>query len=388
MLRCLSYSIFNTCCFVMQKLKRVLFILKFVLLITVGNVSAQARAATKELFQWETLPPIPDSVGFAGSFAGVADDVLIVAGGSNFPNGGTPWNGGTKKWYDKIFVLEKPKAKWKEAGSLPFPLGYGVSVSTKQGLMLIGGSNENGHVASVLLLHYRHGKIEIENLSSLPFALANSCGALVGDKIFIAGGLASPSSPSTENKFLCLDLKEKNSSWKQLPAWPGPSRMLAVAAASNNCFYLFSGTELKDGKRVYLNDAYSFSEEKGWRKLADLPNAVVAAPSPAFNFGRNELFIFGGDDGKDAANATMLKEKHPGFSDKILQYKINKDSWSIAGEIYASKKIDFIENPNHSIWAPVTTPLIIWKNNIVLAGGEVRPGTRTPNVLMAKPSNK
>lgn len=355
-------------------------------MITVGNVSAQGRATTKELFQWETLPPIPDSVGFAGSFAGVADDVLIVAGGSNFPNGGTPWNGGKKKWYDKIFVLEKPGTEWKEAGSLPFPLGYGVSVSTKQGLVLIGGSNDKEHVASVLLLHYRHGKIEIENLSSLPFALANSCGALVGDKIYIAGGLADPSSPSAVHKFLCFDLKDKM--WKELPAWPGPSRMLAVAAASNNCFYLFSGTELIDGKRVYLNDAYSYSEEKGWQKLADLPYAVVAAPSPAFNSGKNELLIFGGDNGKEAANAATLKEKHPGFSDKILQYQINKDSCSVAGEVYTNKKIDFIENPNHSIWAPVTTPLVIWKNKIVLAGGEVRPGTRTPNVLMAKPSNK
>lgn len=372
----------------MQKLKRILFILKFVLLITVGDVSAQAGAAAKYLFQWKTLPPIPDSVGFAGSFAGVADDVLIVAGGSNFPNGGTPWNGGIKKWYDKIFVLEKPGAEWKEAGSLPFPLGYGVSVSTKQGLVLIGGSNDKEHVDDVLLLHYRHGKIEIENLPSLPFPLANSCGALVDDKIFIAGGLTTPSSPSTEDKFLCLDVREKNSSWKELPAWPGPSRMLAVAAANNNCFYLFSGTELIDGKRVYLNDAYSYSEEKGWQKLTELPYAVVAAPSPAFNFGENELFIFGGDDGKDAARATTLKEKHPGFSKKILQYQINKNSWSVAGEIYTDKKTDFVTNPNHSIWAPVTTPLVIWKDKVVLAGGEVRPGTRTPNVIVAKPHRK
>jgi N-acetylneuraminate epimerase len=356
--------------------------------MTVGNVSAQAGAATKEIFQWKTLPPIPDSVGFAGSFAGVADDVLIVAGGSNFPNGGTPWNGGTKKWYNKIFVLEKPGAEWKEAGSLPFPSGYGVSVSTKQGLVLIGGSNEKEHVANVLLLHYRHGKIEIENLPSLPFTLANSCGALAGDKIFIAGGLASPSSPSTEHKFLCLDLKEKNSSWKELPPWPGPSRMLAVAGANNNCFYLFSGTQLIDGKRIYLNDAYSFSEEKGWQKLTDLPYAVVAAPSPAFNPGNNELLIFGGDNGKDAANAAMLKENHPGFGDKILQYQINKNLWSVAGKVYTNKRIDFITNPNNSIWAPVTTPLVVWKEKIVLAGGEVRPGTRTPNVLMAKPCYK
>lgn len=370
----------------MRNLKNVLFILKFVLLITSGSVSAQVLPVNKDLFQWNTLAPIPDSVGFAGSFAGVADNVLIVAGGSNFPNGSTPWDGGVKRWNDKIFVLEKPGSIWKEAGSLPFPLGYGVSVSTKQGLILIGGSNGKEHVANVFLLHYRHGKIEMENLPSLPFALANSSGTMVGNKIFIAGGLASPSSTSTEHKFLCFDWKGKNGVWEQLAAWPGPSRMLAVTGAYNNNFYLFSGTQLTKGKRTYLKDAYSFSEEKGWQKLADLPYAVVAAPSPAFNFGENKLLVLGGDTGKDAADASVLKEKHPGFSEEILQYQINKDSWSIAGKISTNKKIDFTVNPNNSIWAPVTTPLVLWKDKIVLAGGEVRPGTRTPNVLIAKPS--
>ena len=371
----------------MRILKTVLFIIKFTLLITAGDVRAQVLPVKKETFQWKTLAPIPDSVGFAGSFAGVTNNVLIVAGGSNFPNGGTPWNGGTKTWYDKIFILEKPGAKWKEAGKLPFPLGYGVSVATENGLMLIGGSNEKGHVDNVFLLHYRDGEIEIESLPSLPFTLANSCGVMVGDKIFVAGGLSTPASSITEHTFLSFDLKEKGS-WNELPAWPGPSRMLSVAGADKDCFYLFSGTQLTEGKRTYLNDAYSFSEEKGWKKLADLPYAVVAAPSPALAFSKNELLIFGGDTGKEAANASVLKEKHPGFSDQILRYQLAENSWSVAGAIDTNKKSDFIEKPNNSIWAPVTTPLVIWQDKIVLPGGEVRPGTRTPNVLIAKPCHQ
>lgn len=369
-----------------MQLKSRLFILNLVLLITVADANAQNFLVKKEMFQWGTLPSIPDSIGFAGSFAGVADDVLIVAGGSNFPNGGTPWNGGIKTWYDKIFVLEKPSGQWKEAGKLPIRLGYGVSVSTKYGLVLIGGSNEKEHVANVLLLHYKNGKVEIENLASLPFPLANSCGALLGDKIFIAGGLTTSSSPS-ENKFLSLDLKQKNSSWKELTSWPGPSRMMAVAGSDDKCFYLFSGAQLANGKRAYLKDAYSFSEKKGWKQLADLPWPVTAAPSLAFHSQRS-MFIFGGDDGTYADSATILKEKHPGFNHKMLRYDIDKNSWSTAGEIYTDKKVDAIESPNNSIWPPVTTSLAVWKDLIVLPGGEVRPGTRTPNVIIAKPTRK
>jgi N-acetylneuraminate epimerase len=379
-LRCLIFDYY----LIEMQVKNRLFILNLVLLITVVDLHAQNLLVKKDLFDWGTLPPLPDSTGFAGSFAGVANDVLIVAGGSNFPNGGTPWNGGTKKWYDKIFVLEKPGAKWKEVGKLPFPLGYGVSVSTKNGLILIGGSNETGHVSNVFLLRYHDGKIEIDTLPSLPFPLANSCGVLINNKIFIAGGLMTPSSPLAENKFLCLDLKQKSSHWMQLQTWPGPSRFLAVAGVFKDRFFLFSGARLVNGKRIYLSDAYSFSEKDGWKKLANLPDAVVAAPSPAFTIAK-DLFIFGGDTGKDVDSASILKEKHPGFSDQIFRYNIDKNAWSVAGEIYTNKRNDFIERPNNSICAPVTTSLVIWKNLIVLPGGEVRPGTRTPNVIIAKP---
>jgi N-acetylneuraminic acid mutarotase len=368
-----------------MRLQRVLVKMKFGPLITVTNTNAQLLSEKKELFQWSQLPPIPDSIGFAGSFAGVANDALIVAGGSNFPNGGTPWNGGIKTWYKKIFVLEKPDATWKEAGELPFPLGYGVSISTKKGLIIIGGSNEKEHVANVFLLQYVNGKVKINNLPSLPFPLANSSGALVGDKIYVAGGLTTPSSSVTQYAFLSFDLNEKNASWKQLPPWPGPSRMMAVAGAYKDCFYLFSGGQLADGKREYLTDAYSFSEKEGWKKLTDLPFPVVAAPSPAFSVHKNELILLGGDTGKDAAQAATLKEKHPGFSDKILKYHLHKDEWSVVGDIFTEKKKDSVEHPNHSIWAPVTTMLVVWKDKIVLPGGEVRPGARTPNVLVATP---
>ena len=41
-------------------------------------------------------------------------------------------------------------------------------------------------------------------------------------------------------------------------------------------------------------------------------------------------------------------------------------------------------NPNASTWAPVTTPLVIWEDKIVIPQGEARPGVRTNRVLIAK----
>jgi N-acetylneuraminate epimerase len=348
-------------------IKHALFVF---MLVVAGITKAQPVPQKKPMFHWDSLTSIPDTIGFAGSFAGTTDDVLIVAGGSNFPHGGTPWNGGIKTWYDKIFILEKPTDQWKEAGRLPFALGYGVSISTPQGLILIGGSNEKGHYGNVFRLRYKKGKIETDTLPSLPFALANFCGALAGNKIFVAGGITTPASTTTENAFLCFDLKKKNAGWQRLPTWPGPSRMFGVAASDGKSFFLFSGGELENGSRVYLRDAYAFNQKDGWKQLADLPHATVAAPSLAFFDNAQAFYIFGGDTGKDAKQAAVLREKHPGFSNAILKYNIVQNKWTVAGEINGIP--------------PVTTSLVSWKNKIILPGGEIRPGTRTSQVLAAE----
>lgn len=334
-------------------------------------------------YRWGTLSPIPDTTGFAGSFAGVSNNVLIVAGGSNFPNGGTPWNGGTKTWYDKIFVLEQPDGQWKEAGKLPRTLGYGVSVTTSKGLVCVGGSNAEGHYSDVFLLAYQQGKIVITELPSLPAPLANACGTLVDSCIYIAGGLKAPDATETEHAFYMLDLKEEASGWQSLPSWPGPSRMLGVAGALDNAFYLFSGAELKNGKRVYLKDAYRYSKATGWEKCADMPYAAVAAPTPAFRRDAQTLAVLGGDTGKDADSAAILRENHPGFSDVIIAYDRKENQWRQDGKIFTRRSADAVAHPNNSIWAPVTTPLVEWNGGLVIPGGEVRPGTRTPNVLKA-----
>src|SRR4051794_6734931 len=123
------------------------------------NKLATETKLEKRAFQWEQLPPLPDAIGFAGSFGGVSNGALLVAGGANFPDGGAPWTGSVKKWYHKIFVLENAHGSWKEAGKLPMRLGYGVSVSWRDGLVCLGGSNEKGHYADAFILRYKGGSV-------------------------------------------------------------------------------------------------------------------------------------------------------------------------------------------------------------------------------------
>lgn len=371
-------------------MKRIFILIPLIAMITTTQVSAQQQLATQK-FLWTELPSIPDPHGFAGSFAGVTNNVLVVAGGANFPDGGAPWAGSKKVWSDKVFVLEGASAHWKEAGKLPESLGYGVSVTYHNQLICFGGSNEKGHSKKVLGLSYDKGKITIIHYPDMPQSLANSSGVLLGNIIYIAGGLKNPTDTVAGHNFWSLDLAQplKEMQWRQLETWPGPPRMLSVTGTDGKGVYLFSGTALhndgKDGaQRTYLKDAYYYKEGQGWHRLQSLPHSVTAAPGPAYHWG-NFIFIFGGDDGKLAPQANMLRDKHPGFSTHILAYAIKANKWLDAGQIKTSIRPDAATNPNGSLWAPVTTSVATWHGSLVFAGGEVRPAVRTPKVLMVKP---
>lgn len=320
-----------------------------------------------ETLRWAKLPPLPDKHGFAGVFAGVSNDALIVAGGANFPDQPV-WEGGRKHWYDKIFALEKPDGEWRSAGALPRALGYGVSITTDKGLLCIGGADADKHYTDVFLLEWIEGKIKRTALPSLPQPCAYASGAKAGDVVYVAGGTTTPTATRAMKTFWSLDLSKREARWRELSAWPGRERMLSVAAAQGNAFYLFSGVSLSaapDGspRRTYLQDAYRYEANKGWMKLADLPHPVVAAPTPAAAFGKTRILIFGGDDGSKLGFQPV--KDHPGFSRRVLAFHTDSNQWTDEGEGEA---------------AHVTTAMTAWRGGFVIPSGEVRPGVRSPAV--------
>ncbi len=142
--------------------------------------------------------------------------------------------------------------------------------------------------------------------------------------------------------------------------------MLSVAAGSAGAFWLFGGAELVAGDdakpvRRYLTDSYRYDHHNGWRRIADLPRPIVAAPSPA-PVDANGLYILGGDDG---TQLSALPNEHHGFDKFILRYNPTTDRWTQAGELPAPR---------------VTAPCTYWNGAWVVPGGEVRPGVRSPEV--------
>jgi N-acetylneuraminate epimerase len=322
--------------------------------------------AQSNTLNWLQLPSLPDPIGFAGPFVGTSGGALIVAGGANFPNA-MPWDGGQKVWYDSIFVLSNPDARWLTGFKLPRPLAYGVSVSTPNGILCTGGSDAHRHYRDVFLLSWLNGKIQTRTFPPLPRPMANGCGALVGSTFYLAGGTENPDATNALHTFWSMDINEQNPAWKELDPWPGPPRMLAVAGASDGAFFLFSGVELSGdtaGKPVrhYLKDAYRFTPRDGWKRIANLPRAAVAAPSPAVSH-NTQLLIVSGDDG--ALVNFEPKSKHPGFPKDILAYDVSADEWTRLTNSQISR---------------ATAPVVEWNGLAVIANGESKPGYRTPEV--------
>ena len=303
-------------------------------------------------------------------FAGVSGGALLAAGGANFPDK-KPWEGGKKIWHDTVFVLEKPDGAWKAAGKLPRPLAYGVSVTWRDSVVCVGGSDATRHFADCFRLEWRGGKLEKKPLPALPQSTANMCGALLGDTLYIAGGTEKLDATSALKKFYALDLAAAQPAWRELEPWPGAARMLAVAAAQDGSFFLVSGADLSpdaDGKpvRTYLKDAFRFTPGKGWKRIADLPRAAVAAPSPAPTIGKTQFLVASGDD---AAQLKAAPTEHKGFPKSILAYDTARNTWKHVADAMVAR---------------VTVPTAHWNGAWIVVSGEQRPGVRSPEIWTLK----
>ena len=166
------------------------------------------------------------------------------------------------------------------------------------------------------------------------------------------------------NVFWAFSLKRPGEGWKALPPWPGPARILPAAAGRAGEFYLLGGAELTGtagpppGRR-FLKDAYRYRPGKGWERLPDLP--IASSAGYAVMDGK-DVVLLGGNDGEFADREFEMKDNHPGFPLNGFRLSPASGVWQPAGKLPTSL---------------VTSGLALWEGEIVIAGGEDRPGHRS-----------
>ena len=355
---------------------------------------------------WKTAAQVKNtdgslSIGFAGPINGISNDVLIVSGGANFPDK-MPWEGGKKSYSKTIHVLEKCKDTftWNATvkSELVEPIAYCGSTSTNLGVVYVGGENENGLSNKAHLLKWNAAKKEVEtkSLADFPIAVANISLIHIGNIVYAVGG---DEATKSSDLFVSLDLNEKNPQWKTLPNLPlalANAVVIAQKGKNGTNIYVVGGrTNTATGISDLHNTTFVFDVKKQtWNTAAtisDGKNTTNFSAGAGVAVGSNSILIVGGDDGvifhqietylsqiakakSDEEKAELIAKKnklvtnHPGFYNGILLYNTLTDEWSKIGEL------PFLPH--------VTTPAVLWDKKIILSNGEIKPGIRTPNVML------
>lgn len=326
--------------------------------------------------------------GLAGSFFGKQGDWFILAGGANFPHG-KPWEGGAKTFSDKIFVFAETNNQFQPIvipTHLPFGLAEGAYVSTPNGLLCLGGQSSNGLSNKTLLLNYNGRHVVVEMYPDLPHAVRNATAAMVGNCVYLLGGQSADGQSDTQ--FLMLDLSKLDKGWQSLPEFP-----IAVSAATMSAqqdgeevsLFVFGGRAIGQGNLTkFYSSVYKYKpSKKEWTTKNDIRlsetiplqlSMAVSAP-----IGATHIALIGGDDGRifhqvelainrgDIALRDSLWINHTGFNDQILLYNTVTDTWFE------------LDNPRKN---PVAVASVVSDGKqIYVAGGEIRPGVRTPEIM-------
>ena len=395
---------------------------------------------------FEALPDLPDNLGVAGPIVGYHDvdpanvtdaspDFLIVAAGSNFGHADDPqlWDL-PKIYHDRVWVLQRSYAgnktcfQWRDDIGDDFrlsqPVGYSSVVSTKFGVLVIGGQNADGMTnrAFLLRLTKHNGNWRfIENDKAVPdLPLKSTAGgaAIVGDYVYAVGGeiVAADGTRSASRmvwrlKLDFIDPQKKatdaNTNWEQIVSWPeeGPRRMFPLVTAQHDGFttrlLVLGGRRFLDGtdksdlyNLKFASDCWSFDPstydankfdsvaqkyegKNPWKRIADAPVPITAGAAVAY--GPAHVIVPAYATGEalnnwlDSKIAQQVYD-HPGFPREALAYHTVTDTWTSIGSIPA---------------AQVTTPAVVWGDDIFLISGEIRPRVRTNRAWRIRiPENK
>lgn len=361
----------------------------------------KGRDSSFEL-NWNSGPPLPGSagqgaqIGMAGMAGGVSENVLLLSGGANFPEG-YPWQGGKKKFYNSIFVLTKEKGgsySWSnQVFNLPNDLAYAASAVIDSGVVLAGGENSGGPLSDVLLLTWlpEQQSMHIRSLPSLPIRLTNASAVWIENKIYVVGG---ETNDSTLSSVFVFDRITNPDRWVRAAPLPKPASHAVTIVQSNGKstgIYVFGGRNKTASGISEIHSAIFFysPSENSWQHIGDVTDSSgkrKLAAGCGVAIGPANVLLLGGDEGRifgklEALNKSILdavseNEKtrlsktrdsiqitHPGFNKTVSMYNTTSHSWT---------------DLNAMPYGIVTTQAFLWENDIIIPSGETSPGIRTP----------
>ena len=320
--------------------------------------------------------------GVSACYCGVINGYLYIAGGCNFPDKPVA-EGGKKRFYKAIYAAklnaEGDRLEWKTVGQMPQPAAYGVSVTYENSLILVGGNNETGGLTTAIRLRPTATGMQQEALPSLPHALDNMAGAVVGHILYVVGGNCEG---VATQKVWSLDLKNTaKEGWKEEPSIPGIARVQPIAAAlAGDLLGVWGGFAPKtDSKAAQLAmNGASYNAGCGtWTALPvptdALGEEVFTGGSTAIATPQKGVVVVGGVN-KDVFLAAINKLPEGYLLHEPEWYRFNS-------RVLCYRDGAWTQLLQHPSVARAGCALAYWDGWVYVVGGELKPGIRTPEIV-------
>jgi len=332
------------------------------------------------------LPDYPLPKGVSAPFAGFIGDWLVVAGGCNFPD--IPASeGGKKVYYSQGYALDTHAAspQWLPLPDLPYPVAYGASVETPQGLVCIGGMNADSCLTQVYRLTWNEAEgFSVQQLPALPETIDNASATRAGNNIYVTGG----NQQYGQNNLYTLN-PETDSVWTKLTPYPGPYRVQPVLAAGKNHLFLAGGFQSFPESQTCIlsSDLLEYDIHSGqWKQSTQLPSekdgqprCLVGGAGVSLN---NQIIFTGGVnykifqhalEGKAGKDYLQHSPEWYRFNDDLLLFDFQKGTWKILYDIPGMARAGgILLHHNHTLY---------------MICGELKPGIRSAQIT-TYPLNK
>ena len=312
------------------------------------------------------LKPIPDAAyakGVSAPFCGVVGDVLVVAGGANFPDKSL-LEGGAKRVYADIWAYEAEE--WVHAGVLPDSTAYGATFAVDGALILAGGNVCGVTTDKVYELTLRDGAAVLRALPSLPVPMEQCGWTRDGDNLYLVSGVG------TTGVYSCtIGVYE----WTKVADLPEPL-VQPVAFVSAGKLYVWGGF---NPETLEVSDKGIVLDGGAWRATAPIPDngTFVGATGATLPDGR--LAVVGGVNRAIFARAlhNTPEDRIPYLSKEPAEYQFRQavyafdpatETWSLPGFDPACA----LAGPGVAAFGATA---------LYVAGGEIKPGVRSPKIF-------
>jgi uncharacterized protein (TIGR03437 family) len=261
-------------------------------------LSAQLACAQTGL--WEQRAPYPLS---ATEVSGAAVDRFVYMLCGLTPQGST----------NRVFRYDPRVDTWAERASLPIEGGADhCNVAAANGkLYMLGGIRVGSSFVSGETWEYDPALDRWQRAGQMNTPRGASGVAVIGNRIYVAGGLATTGSVAD---FEVFDTTTRQ--WTRLPSMPA-ARDHLTAQAVNGRIYAIAG---RAGRDFTANEEYDPGASQ-WRSRAPIPTARGGLGSGTID---NRIQVFGGEGNSGTPSGTFMQNE---------EYDPSADTWRVLAPI-------------------------------------------------------